>query len=423
MMLDAGTATSSATRVVGPDDLPTNSGYITAIPSPRPVAQIQVVDIPNEGGAVVQDITYPDRIVDYQMDSGLYLDQSPVWRSSSSAIASIDNTTGFLKYNSSGSTDVSWTSGPYQRSLTQVLNPELSSTKKYWGSWVAGSLMQHMCDQVDNRIAGKTLAVNGPVWSSFNPAGGIFIRNPNCWSSDIAEMEAIPAAFTDGSNWSGMVVTGTLIAPNIALTVSHIGPGLGLVGKYVSMAGEIFSGTITNVRKGVGGNADLAVVKLSWDKPHNLHVAKFLPTVAWRSKMAWCYNNPTDYLGAPLERQFKFPMFYSHQDLNARIYDTINVQDASTEYASPPTSFRAWSNSGAPIDAQRLAFYRDVYVGDSGRPAMAIVNGQGVLMNLAWSVSGFQSATVRDPIIAAAASMGETITLQDVDISGFPSYS
>jgi len=226
---------------------------------------------------------------------------------------------------------------------------------------------------IDARLALKhNPTLNKLIFTSRDDAKGVYVRNPDCWTSTIdltgysvwnSSGNAGGGAGTAGSCKAGMMIT-----PRHCIMAAHFHVYLGDSIRFVTNDNvTIRRKVISTIGMGVNTNwstnyPDISVVTLDQDVPASIKIYKFLPA------------NYRTYLkndGAGL------PLFYSDQEKKALVVDASRINDGTNWYAT-----------SKPTNANRLAMFETLQGGDSGSPVGLILNGELVLVGDITGYSG-----------------------------------
>ena len=274
-----------------------------------------------------------------------------------------------------------------------------------WTSFRAGSLPKHMADAIDTRIAGKTLAAM-PLYTTKDPVGGVYVRNPNCWLADM------PDALTCISPWNntgGNDRAGVAISPRHLLFTAHYPIANGATVHFVTAGNVLVTRTVTGILShpsyvpGAIGQEhhDLQVALLNADLPASIAFARVFPA------------NLLSYFTSLRNSSYgRVPLFRSDKEEKALVVDwqTSVGSSTGTAYVRPPTGNRA-------------IFYEQLIGGDSGSHGAALVNGKAVLELVATTAfSGPSVWLSKTWINSAMTTLGGGYQLTEVDLSGFPTY-
>jgi hypothetical protein len=266
-----------------------------------------------------------------------------------------------------------------------------SSTSDRFTDWVSDSLAGHCTAQINSRLAGEL-----PVFSQQD--GTTFVRNPQCWVSSIDLTCASPWNSTGGTTMAG-----TLVSPRHVLFCEHYNfhPVAGATIKFVSMAGEVVSRTITALETHPDytfPHPDLTLGVLDSDVPESITFAEVLPA-NWQSYLP-----------------------------NLAVFKTIPALVLNQQERATFTRLftLSWSNRFyciAPVPTS--SYYAPLGLGDSGNPVFLLINSRPVILGpITYGLAG--AGTFVTPFIsdlnAMMASLGGGYQLTDVDLSGFPTY-
>lgn len=251
-------------------------------------------------------------------------------------------------------------------------------------NFVAGSLARHCTDAVDSRIAGKSAATaksihNGTTYNALR------------WTADI-----------DLACLTREIPRGTLVSPRHIVGAEHYQPGASVT--FLAADGTIVARTVTS-RQNVGlANAvdnyatDVVVCLLDSDVPASIGFAKVLPS-AYADHLPGITNG--------------IPGLCLDQDEQALVGDLFALSATRATFR-PPT------------DAQRLAFYEPKISGDSGNPALLLINGEPVIVTT-WTFGGAGSgpnyAAIAAQINAAMTTLGGGYQLTEANLTGFAVYA
>ena len=259
-----------------------------------------------------------------------------------------------------------------------------------------GSLAAHFSDQVDSRIDNTmTKAANGKVYSTQDHVTPNYVRNPNLWCADV-DLTCISPWNSRGKHQRA----GTLVTPRHMFNAHHYPLYIGDDVRFVAGDGTVHTRTIVGAVSDIG--QDFRIYTLDSDLPAAISPCEVMPS-DWRHYTIYTYENRVGALGLDQEEK-------------AIIFD--------------------WSDNGfhrIPTDADRLIFSEGLYGGDSGNPALKILNGSLVLNNV-WrsgnerfgsgqAIGDFiteLNAMIVTADAQAGVSTGYTVT--EADFSAFPTY-
>ena len=108
----------------------------------------------------------------------------PTFSSSNTSVLTVDSV-GIVTKVSDGSAEVIVGVDGYSKSVLVDVASSSPATQIISSVFVAGSLGKDAADNVDTRIAGKTMAANGLIFTSRNHTTDTCVRNPDVWCSDI----------------------------------------------------------------------------------------------------------------------------------------------------------------------------------------------------------------------------------------------
>lgn len=267
---------------------------------------------------------------------------------------------------------------------------EIGSVVDTFLSWANGSLAHHSTNAIDNLIGNKT-ATN--IYTTAN--GSSFIRNSNCWISDVDTSCASPW----NSSYNNLTA-GTLISPRHIMFCRHYNfyPSIGSTIYFVSSSGQVVTKTLSSIQHVTSPNRpiDIAIGYLNSDVPNNIKYAKILPA------------NWLTYL-PQINIIKKIPIFWFNQNENASIYELTRLDENFISYPS-----QKYANFFLPI----IRF-------DSGSPFFMLINNEPVLLGvlIGGGAGTFVSSCINE-INSTMSSLGGTgaYQLTQIDLSSFNSY-
>ena len=233
---------------------------------------------------------------------------------------------------------------------------------------VSGSARKAMSDPLDQALSGANVSTQKSVYSSQDHSNASYVRNPSFLiQSNYAE------ALTCASPWNSRqenLRAGTAITPRHVVLSAHFALSIGDTIRFVTSGNVVVTRTIvqTSVLTYQQGNTDGLVVLLDSDLPSSITPCKIFP------------SNYDTYLPAGAHHlshnAFRIPLI----TLNKQ--EQCSITDFRTVNMPPPTTYPVllWR---PPELADRLAFWADAVVGDSGNPLFATINSE------LWLVSTF----------------------------------
>jgi hypothetical protein len=225
---------------------------------------------------------------------------------------------------------------------------------------------------IDNRIATKNAEINKPIFSVMDYFHAIFVRNTNCWASDLD--------LTCLSPWNskgGSLRAGTLITPRHCILAAHFqiqkGDSIRFVTKdNVTVRRKVIAHLINNVNNSSTGGAntympDMEIITLDSDVPSTLTPCQFLPA-NWKNYIS---NNG-----------YRIPVLYTDQEEKALVADIDYIDYTKLFRTLPPTKTTRWNlNEG-------------VISGDSGNPMFLVLNGKLVLVGcITWGATASETGS------------------------------
>lgn len=276
-------------------------------------------------------------------------------------------------------------------------------------SWQPSSLGLDAATNIDSRIAGLDQETNGYIYSSQDHTTKIFVRDPDCWASDI-DLTCISPSNSLANN----LRAGTLITPRHMIGAAHYELNIGNIVYFVTQ-----DGTNTTVPMTITGKKqhpdysnyfpDLTVYTLNDDVPSTITPCKTLPA-SYINKLVEIEA------GSP-------PTLCLDQEEKALVTD---LHFFSSKYAT----FRV------PTDATRFDFYEHKINGDSGNPGFLVLDlgsGPEVIILTVWTYLSPGLGTFVTPQIdainqmiidsdaIAGVSTGYTVT--EADLSTYTTYA
>lgn len=361
-------------------------------------------------GAATQ-FTVADRIVDRQTASSYVTDyqleaiafggatsESLIWSSSNNSIATVDEY-GFVTHVSDGNVVITLTVGAQSatQSLTMATTGGTTSDDTFV-SYAVGSLAKHISDTVDSRLAGKSAATALKIFTSQDHITPAYVRNPNVWCADL------PHVLTCLSPWNstgGPRMAGTLVSPIHPVLAKHYQPAINSIMRFVGADGTVYDRMLIDKKSLAtisGHYPDITIGLLDSPLPsENFAFAKVLP------------DDYADYLPTAFNAiDGRLPSLTLDQEEKGLVTDVYS-EGNSTVFT-------------IPTEPQRLAFYENKIGGDSGNPALFIINGEPVILTV-WTYGGAGSGTSirgqKAAINALMTELGGGYQLTEVDLSEF----
>jgi len=273
----------------------------------------------------------------------------------------------------------------------------LPFSRRSGGGLSLGYLADHVADQVDSRIAPANPATDKAIFSAFDHATPTYTRSATCWAADL-DLTAL-------SVWNSAGVAtkaGVAISPRHVLFCTHDAPAASFTIRFVAADNTLVTRTITAL-EGIPVTAsnypDITIGLLDSDLPPSIGFVKILP-VGW-----------IPYL--PLQSG---PVLIVDQERKALVSNLYGIGWFEIRTAI----------CEAPGDATRLSFHENLISGDSGSPALFIIQDQLVLIFSATTggagggtfVTGFISE-----LNAIMTSLGGGYDLTEVSLSAFTQVS
>lgn len=358
--------------------------------------------IPTQEGDAIYDISTPETyynggrlLSNNSLTFNQFVDLNP-------EIATTD-ADGFITRVSEGFATFSYT----ESGVTKVIEVDLTNKTdsveaREFISVVVGSLVEHLSEQVDDRIDNTmTMATNGKLYTTQDHSTPSYVRNPNFWANGEIDLTCISPWNSNSSNRKA----GTAITKRHIINAAHYEYGVGTVVRFITSDNVVVNRTIVGKKRHpdyVPYTPDLTVYTLDSDLPETITPCKLFPA------------NSSDYIILDNLNDTRPAALGLDQEEKGLIIDLASNK-----------SFRTSS------DSDRLIFNESKISGDSGNPAFVIVNGELILITV-WTFGGAGSGTaiseniedlnqmIIDSDAQAGVSTGYTVT--EADLSAFPTY-
>lgn len=294
---------------------------------------------------------------------------------------------GYLTHLQDGIVTAVVAAATFARTNLLVLRTEGGVIDRYSGG-AAGSLRETVISNVMAHVSNAAVQ----IFSTYSPPS-TFVRNTNLW------IKPAPECLAAYNSMKGYYRGGVLVTPRHAIAAAHYPPDVGDVMYWVDATNGVFSSTVT---ASTAVASDVQLIRLSDDVP--VRRAKFLrnPEVAL----------PTGIQKLPLalgEVHFGTPEF---QLVVGETFFWSTGQYAMMSW---------WSAAAQPV---WRALYRHYPVsGDSGQPVMFTTGTDYVLLFcLRGPTDGPNLHSYLPLIEAAIASLGDTNTIEYLDVSTFTEF-
>jgi hypothetical protein len=288
----------------------------------------------------------------------------------------------------------------------QYTTQDISNFLRYRGN----SLAFHISNAVDQRIIGKNSS-HRPLYTTQNHAAGIYVRNPDCFLSDI-DLTCLSPWNSEGLTFMG----GILVSPYHVLYCAHFGfyPNVGHTVRFITQNNTVVTRTITGTLvhpnfdpNGFSFLYDFTLIKLD---------EKIDPIIDGISYARVLPANWSDYLPS-LSNNYTIPVIGTNQFERAGI--------------SQECRFLGTVFAGLPPTGNRFNFYEGMIRFDSGSPQFVIVNDQVVVLGPVTGSGSGNGSFVSYHMTALNNMMeqlggldenGDPYQLSIVDLSMFPTY-
>ena len=299
------------------------------------------------------------------------------------------NASGTVSYVSNGTAYFNATYGNITKSVSCSISKTNNQASTVPYSFTAGSLAADLQSEVSSRISGLTpSATTYDIFSSMNNTTHVYTRNTSLFANNV-DLTAIPA------NAGG---SGVLIAPDILLQANHYHTGTVY---FVDNSNNVYERTV------VGGEnisgTDIYIARLNSPLPAAITPAAIFDATALTSQItAAAYGDQSG---------FDIPVVFTNQFRTLRIGNVYTV----------PTS--SYVSIVSPVSSEFSSWYSSPISGDSGSPAMAIVNGKIVVLGVWYTASTVPNVSQYIPQInAAITALGSSYSVTTATTSGFPTY-
>lgn len=212
-------------------------------------------------------------------------------------------------------------------------------------------LPAHINKSIDKRLRGKNPNESIHIYSTQDHINNTYIRNENCWCSDV-DLSCISPWNSNGGN----LMAGTLITPQHVLFANHFMVPNNTKIRFVSMKNEVVERTIVD-QKYVGHKTDFNIGHLDSPVPNNIKPCKVLPS-DWDRYIPF-EKNEFDHT----RLKFRLPTVALDQEEKALTSDVISI-DKATKLIQ----------CSSPSDQQRKRFNELIIRFDSGNPCFFITN-------------------------------------------------
>lgn len=287
--------------------------------------------------------------------------------------------------------------------INLTVNQTTGSVNSVFSNYVNGSLAKNCSDSVDTRLVNKNPLTSKNIFTTQNHSTQTYVRNTNCWASDLDLTSISPWNSTGGNTRAG-----TLISPRHILFAAHYQINNGATIRFVDNNNNVVSRTmVTKLThpQYAPYYPDLTVGVLDSDLPSSISFAKILP------------QNWTNYLPSLFWLR-TIPCLVLDQEEKALVADLESLGNL--------VSFIGFAKFRTPTNTTRLAFSENIVVGDSGNPCFLIINDELVIITV-WTYGGSGAGTSllyhKDAINTMMATLGGGYQLTEVDLSGFNYYS
>jgi hypothetical protein len=392
-----------------------------------------IIDQITERDLVIQQRTFESSLVDYATNIEQFIpnysETISVYSTNSGVILAPDSS-GIARGVSSGSAALVATANDGAFSaINIVVSGVAGATTSEFIGYANDSLAKESNDAVDTRINSLNAEVAKPIFSSQNHSTANYVRNSDCWASDLDLTCISPWNSTGGSTRAG-----TLISPRHILFAGHYQINNNATIRFVDNNNNVVTRTMINKLTHPNYGLmpifglpirDLTIGLLDSDVPETISFAKILPS-NWFNYLP---NIPiTDCVSggfSPSDNIYKIACLATDQEKKALVSDLQWMSMKDKDVFGDSCGFGTVVFN-KPTDEQRLAFYEDFIVGDSGSPAFLIINGELVVLTVATSSGAGQSTTIclhTNILNNMMNNLGGGYQLTEIDLSGFTDFS
>lgn len=254
---------------------------------------------------------------------------------------------------------------------------------------INGSARKNATEIIDNRLIGKNPSTDKAVFTLQDHINSNYIRNTSCWAYGLN--------ITCASPWnsdSGQYKAGTLISPQHIVFANHYTYPNGTVIRFITQNNEVVNRTLVNQAR--VGTTDIKIGLLDESVPESINFAKVLDPSIYASKFKTGIN--------------RIPCMQLDFSENALVADGANFITGSSQI---------------PQIQNRLNFYEDKIVGDSGNPVFIFINNDPVILycfHYGGPGSGPSISYYANDINSVMVSLGGGYQLTFADLSGFTTF-
>ena len=259
---------------------------------------------------------------------------------------------GRLTWVSNGTARIEVLLGGTKKRFTASVNKATTASgSTVFVRWTDGSAAKHCTDNVEGRIAGLTPSdTTLRIFSTENDANSVYARSASVWCADYHP--ALTGCNVWQSNWgSGKSRAQTAITPRHIVGAAHYDSPITIGGtqRFVTADGTAVNRTVTHTRK--IPFMDIQLSLLNADLPESIVPVSILPT-NWSDYFRNLNHNLNHGVPCLLRNQYG----------EARVFDLISYLLHAAYFTST-------------MPASREPWRRPLVVGDSGGPAMLMING------------------------------------------------
>jgi len=327
-------------------------------------------------------------------------------------VATVDED-GSVHWVANGSATISVQGSRGGKSTPVSVLRTTGGTGKVFQNYVPGSLAEHCCKAIDDRLAlALPFAQSGKIYVGYYGA-----RNPDSWLQKVAPLDVtcISPYNSYGANKKG----GALITPRHFVHAYHYALIVGATVFFYDMQGNEYAAVIDEMQRmfylgDVDDGSDLIVARFSQPLPAQIKPTKILPTnyatylphitegsAAMQSDFLPVAAFGTDFQEQALVLEHTYNLWYGETSAGGVKHRVFYVYDPTT---SPRKDYSEMRVSG-----------------DSGNPSFLIVNNELVCLGCFLSPYGGTALTYYlDQITAYTQLVGLSPSI--VDLTSFPVY-
>lgn len=328
---------------------PTPNRY-TVLPIETVLSQGSVTEVTVESAMMMRSTTSTVRS---EASISHDLESNPAYASLDPNVGTVDPS-GRVQRVSNGTARIMATSGFDRQRFDVPVVDAGGSTSDVFISWINGSLEKHITDNVESRISGKTTSDSTlQIFSEFDHVAATYTRSATVWCADFHS--ALSGCNAWQSNYGGgQSRAQTAITPRHIVGAAHYSQPITIGGtqRFVTADGTVVNRTVTDTRR--IPDTDIQLSLLNEDLPATIIPVSILPAT-WGNQIR--------------NLKFGIPALLRNQFGEARIFDLRSLDALFAVY------------SAGSMPESRLPWHRTLVVGDSGGPAMLMIDSKLALIS------------------------------------------